>query len=117
MQRTFTCDNCSTTTLLPFGYSPKCGNLLKCGWCGALYVAHPCNHNHGLSGIESVVKTQLLAVLVSKVTKACPSCGVWYKVGDIVEKVDPQAGQAIKQLALGAGIATLLILAFTSPNK
>lgn len=116
MQPTLTCGNCSRVSTLPFGYSPKDGGLLKCGWCGARYVTHLCNHNHGLSGLQSVVETELLAVVVDEVTKACPTCGVWYKIGDIVEKVDPQAGRAIKQLAVGAGLF-MLLLAVISPPK
>lgn len=112
-----TCGRCSATTPLPVAYIPTDGDLLGCGWCGTRYVVHLCNHNHGLSGLQSVVQTELLAILVGEVTKACPTCGVGYKIGDIVERVDPQAGRAIKQLALGAGIIVLLISTLSSTKK
>ena len=114
----FTCSRCLATNYPLVGYVAHDGDILACFRCGTRFVVHLCNHNHGLSGLESAIQTELLEVIegavVSAVTKACPPCEVWYKVGDIVEKVDPQAGMTIKKLAIGAGLAVLAIAAIQS---
>lgn len=119
-QWTFTCDKCFTVVGLPFGYSPTDGDVWKCDWCNTRYVAHLCNHNHNhnhdQSALQSALRVELLEVLVAGVTKACAPCGVWYKVGQIVERVDPQLGKAIKEVALGAGIAILVYQGFQYLN-
>ena len=108
MQRTLVC-KCSTMTPLPIGYIPKDGDVLMCGWCGTRYVVHLCNHDHGQSAHQSALKEELLEVLVNGITKACPPCGVWYRVGKFVERFDPQAGKAIQEVAIGAGFLLLFI--------
>jgi hypothetical protein len=64
-----------------------------------------------------VVRTELLTILVGEVTKACPTCGVLYKIGDIVERVDPQAGMTIKEVAIIGGLVALFIAALGSSKK
>jgi ribosomal protein S27AE len=65
MRRTLNCGKCSTTTFLPVGYNLADGDVLMCGGCGARYTVHLCNHDHGMSGLQSVVQAELLEVLVS----------------------------------------------------
>lgn len=113
-QPTLMCGKCLTTTILPLGYIPNCGDVLQCAWCGAGYVAHPCQSNHHS---QSAAQGMLLEILVSGMSKACPQCGVLYRIGEFVERIDPNAGRAIKQFAIGAGIAALLIYALNSTTK
>lgn len=117
-QLTFTCGKCSTVRPLPFGYSPKDGDVLKCNWCSTRYVTHLCNHSHNYDQLTlpSAIQVELLEVLVAGVTKACAPCGVWYKVGQIVERFDPQLGKAIKETAIGVGIAILVYHGFQYLN-
>ncbi len=96
-------------TALPFSYSPKDGDLIRCCWCRARYVIHLCSHGQSQSNVQSTLRAELLEVLVTEVTKACPTCGVWYKVGEIVERFNPELGRKIKDFALTAGIALLII--------
>lgn len=97
---TLTCGNCGGVTNL--SSIPNCGDILDCYWCKARYVAHPCQHS------QSTAEKIALAVAVGGISKACPQCGVWYKVGEFVERFDPQTGRAIKGIALGVGVGMVI---------
>ena len=116
MRQQLTCGKCSTVTLLPVGYAPKDGDVLRCGGCQTSYAAHLCNHDNGLSALQAAVKVELLEVLVNGISKACPECGVWYKVGKVVERFDPQLGKAIQKVAVGAGVFVLVAAAIKFLN-
>jgi hypothetical protein len=98
---TLNCGNCGSATNL--SYVPNCGDVLDCQWCGARYVAHPCQHS------QSTLQTIALELLVNGITKKCPQCGVWYKVGEFVERFDPPAGRAIEGVAIAVGLATIIV--------
>lgn len=121
MQRTLKCGGCARTTTLPFGYAPADGDIITCGVCSTRYVVHLCNHSQGLSGLQSalasVAREELLTIVVGGVTRACPTCGVLYKIGDVVEKVDPKAGVTIKEAAIGLGLIALLVGSLVGSNK
>lgn len=114
MNPTLTCAHCTRDTRYDHTYVAQDGHLLTCAWCGVRHVVHQCSTQQGLSGLETVIQTVALRVLVNEATAACPACGVLYKIGDVVEKVDPRAGQEIKQFAIVAGIVVLLVGIFSA---
>ena len=111
-QPSLNCGKCSTSTALHWMYIPNETDVLSCGSCGTKYLVHKCQHDSHPILLEVVEYGLHYAI-----SKACPECEVFYKIGEVIERVNPVLGREVKQLALGIGLAVVAFSVISYLNK
>jgi hypothetical protein len=111
-QPSLNCGKCSTSTPLQWMYIPNETDVLSCGCCGTQYIVHKCQHESDPILLELVGYGVHYAI-----SKACPQCEAFYKIGELIERVNPILGKEVKQLALGVGLVVLAFSAISYLNK
>lgn len=98
------CRNCSETSSLTLaGYYPDGSRAMLCSCCGKDGgVLHSCSHSALLA------PPSWLPLLLAGIKIVCPECRAAYDLGVKIERVYPQAGEALKAVGLVAGIVVLL---------
>jgi len=97
------CRKCSKTTSLTLGgYYPDGSQAMLCSCCGQDGgVLHQCPHS-------LFSPPSWLPLLLAGIEVACPNCRAAYDLGVKIEPEYPEAGEAVKNVALFVGTVLLI---------